>query len=304
MKKRMSLLPLMLLLAFLFTGCAKGVAKPDTPVNPSSVYPLTLVDHTGRTVVINAEPQRYVSLLPNLTEILYALGLGDRVSGVTKYCYFPPEAQDVEKIGDAFSPNIEKVLFLGPDMVLSGKGSKLDEVLPVLEENGITVAVFDPKTMDGIEDVILQIAYLAQVEQRGQDLVAEIQAARRDIGESVARQNLPRPGVFVMIDTDTLFTVGEGEFLSEMIEVAGGKNVASALGKGYLQISEEKLFELDPDIIIATYPMRDALLARSGWQGLKAVQSGRVYDVDGDVVSRPGPRVAQGLEELFRAFYE
>jgi iron complex transport system substrate-binding protein len=226
------------------------------------------------------------------------------VYGVTKYCYFPPEAQDVEKIGDAFSPNIEKVLSLAPDMVLSGKGSKLDEVLPVLEENGITVAVFDPKTMDGIDDVILQIAYLAQVEQRGQDLVAEIQAARREIGESVARQNLPRPSVFVMIDTDSLFTVGEGEFLSEMIEAAGGKNAASALGKGYLQLSEEKLFELDPDIIIATYPMRDALLARPGWQGLKAVQSGRVYDVDGDVVSRPGPRVAQGLEELFRAFYE
>lgn len=306
MKRSVAFLLVLVMLAVASAGCGGRQAQPETgePVEQDDRFPVTIVDDTGNTVEITAKPERFVSLIPSLTEILYALGLGEKVVGVTNFCNYPPEALAVEKVGDAFNPNAEKIIALDPDVVLSPTSSALEEVYQILTENGITVAVFDPKTLNEIEETIVKIAQLAGVEEEGIALVEKIRSDRQALVDKVAQRDPgERPQVFVLLDSEYIFTVGDGEYLSEMIEVAGGINATSGQGEGYLMLSEELLFELDPEVIICTFPMSDQVLAKEAWQELSAVKSGRVYDVDGDLVTRPGPRYVQGLEELYRVFY-
>ena len=148
--------------------------------------------------------------------------------------------------------------------------------------------VVDPQTLDEIEESILTIAKLIDARAEGDALVAQLAADRAALEAKVA--SIPaeeRPKVFVLLDTSALYTVGSGTFLSEMITTAGADNVVADFDNGYFQISEETLFEIDPEIIICTYPMRDEVLAREAWQDLAAVKNERVYDVDSNAVSRP-----------------
>jgi len=292
----------LLVLLLVMAGCGRRVEQPAPPA-AVSLYPQVIQDDAGRQVEIKAEPQRIVSLLPSLTETLFALGLGERVVGVTNFCNYPAEVEGKERVGGLFDLNAEKVLALEPDVVLSGQMKGAQEVLQALETAGVTVVVFDPATMDDISRVIRSVAKLTGVEQEGETLAGEIAAGREAMAKQVAAAGAEKPRVFVLLDTEQIWTVGDGEYLSEMIAEAGGVNAASGQGAGWLQLSEEKLFELDPEVIIATFPMREQLLARPGWQALQAIRNGRVYDVNGDLVSRPGPRVVLGLQELRRVFY-
>lgn len=303
MKKKLALLVALAVLALYASGCGKAADRQSAPQAPPGSYPQAVEDDTGRTVALATGPERIVSLMPSLTEILFALGLGDKVVGVTTYCNFPPEAAEREKVGGLYDLNAEKIIALAPDLVLSGRSTTIREVLDVLEQNDLIVALFDPQSLNGIEDAIVRIATLVGVRERGEALAAQIRVGRDAVAARVAALEGDKPTVFVLLDTDYIYTVGDGEFLSEMITVAGGTNAASGLGEGWLLLSEETLFELDPDIIILTYPMRDVVMAKAEWNELSAVKSGRVYDVDGDLVSRPGPRVALGLEELYHVFH-
>jgi iron complex transport system substrate-binding protein len=295
---------LLVLLLVVAAGCGRRVEQPAAPAAPAvGPYPMVVVDDAGKQVEIAAEPQRIVSLLPSLTETLFALGLGERVVGVTNFCNYPAEVEGKERVGGLRDLNAEKILALEPDVVLSGQMKGAQEVLQTLETAGVTVVVFDPATMDDISRVIRSVAKLAGVAEKGEEVAGGIAAGRTAMAAQVGAIAGVKPRVFVLLDTEAIWTVGDGEFMSEMIVEAGGVNAASGQGKGWLQLSEEKLFELDPDIIIATFPMRERILARPAWQALRAVKEGRVYDVDGNVVSRPGPRVVLGLEELHRVFY-
>ncbi len=306
MKRSIMILLTVALIAAL-AGCGgRGPAAPTPPpAAPQGPFPLSVTDDTGNPVTIEAEPRRIVSLIPSLTEILFALELGDRVVGVTNWCNYPPAALAVEKVGDAFTPNAEKIIALEPDVVIAPRGSAVQEILGLLEENGITTLMFDPKTMDAINETIIRVARAAGVEERGRQLAQKLSADRQAFAAKVQKIDARyRPKVFVLLDTEYIFTVGDGEYLSEMIVEAGGYNSAAGYGEGYPLLSEEVLFELDPDIIICTFPMSDQVLAKAAWRELSAVKHGRVYDVDGDLVSRPGPRVVLGLEELHRVFFK
>ena len=266
-------------------------------------YPLAVTDALDREITLETKPQRIVSLLPSLTEILFALDAGDRVVGVTSWCNYPEEATQKDSVGDLFNLSAETILALQPDLVLTGRSQTLEEQLSFLENNGIPYIVIDPQTLAEIETAILQVAEIIDSKEAGQRLVEQIQSDRAAFAEKVAQiPQEERARVFVMLDTEVLFTIGDGEYLSEMIEAAGGINVAKDSGQGYFQISEEAFFTLNPDVIIATFPMREQVLARDSWQEIAAVKNGRVYDVDGDLVTRPGPRIVQGLEELYNVF--
>lgn len=309
MKKSVLILLSVLLVLALAAGCGQNVSPPapapQEPEAPPGPFPLSVVDDTGGVVTIESEPRRIVSMIPSLTEILFALDLGEKVVGVTNWCNYPAAALDVEKIGDAFTPNAEMIISLEPDVVISPRGSGVEEILGLLAENGIASLMFDPKTMDAINETIIKVAQVAGVEERGRQLAQKLSAERQAFEAKVQKIDpAARPSVFVLLDTEYIFTVGDGEYLSEMIEAAGGRNAASGYGEGYPLLSEEILFELDPDIIICTFPMSEQVLAKAAWQELAAVKNGRVYDVDGDLVSRPGPRVVLGLEELYGAFFD
>jgi len=306
---------LLMVLLLILTACAQPTQQPtgqptQLPTQQPTVQPTQqptvqpIVDDRGISVKLTAKPQRIVSLLPSLTETLFSLGLGEQIIGVTNFCNYPAEVDGKERVGGLFDLNVEKILALEPDLIFSGQMEGAQEVLKALENAGVVVAVFDPATMDDIGRTIKLIAKLTGVEVIGETLAKEIAAGREAITAQVKEIDEDKPRVFVLLDTEQIWTVGDGEYLSEMITEAGGVNAASGQVEGWLQLSEEKLFELDPDIIIATFPMREQLLDRPGWQILQAIRNGRVYDVNGDLVSRPGPRVVLGLQELHRAFYE
>lgn len=299
----------LLVVTLLVAGCMPGGNVPPNDAQnreaANQLYPLTMTDDIDREVTLAAKPQRIVSLMPSLTEILFALDEGERVVGVTDWCNYPTAAQQREKVGGIFNLNTESILALEPDLIVTGNSDALAETLSFLEGTGIPYLVVDPQSLAEIEESITKIAKAIGSSAKGEAVVAEVQSGRAAMAEKVAAvAEADRPSVFVMIDTESLFTVGDGEFLSEVIAGAGGRNIAAGLGSGYFEMSEEKLFELDPEVIVTTFPMREKLLARETWQNLQAVKSGRVYDLNGDLVSRPGPRVVLGMEELYGAFYE
>ena len=310
MRKRTSFtaMVVVMLLLVMVTGCGQSGGNSDKlpdkePV--SAVFPMTVVDDAGRSVEVVAEPQRIISLIPSLTETLFALGLEDRVVGVTDYCNYPAEALTKEKVGNLFNLNMEAILGLEPDLVLAAESAMMQDALNFLTENGITVVVIEPLTLDAIEESIRQVGKITGVPEKGAEVASVVRAERDALAASVGTvAAADRPNIFILLDTEAIYTLGDGVFLSDMVTAAGGVNAAADQGEGYLQLSEEALFELDPDIIICTFPMSDQVLAKATWQELQAVKNGRVFDVDGDLVSRPGPRIVQGLEELYSVFFK
>lgn len=294
-------------LLFMSAGCGKkgDQAKPEEKPADVTVYPMIVVDDLGRSVEITAEPKRIVSLIPSLTETLFAVGAGDRVVGVTTYCNYPAEVQNIEKVGDLFNINAEVILGLTPDLVLTPKSSTITETLKFLEDNGIPYVVIDPKTLDEIQESFITIGKIVNLPAGGEAVAAQVREERKALEAKVQEKAASgRPGVFVLLDTDSVWTVGKGEFISDLIYLAGGVNVAEESGSGWILLSEEAFFTLDPDVIICTFPISAQVLAKEAWKDLSAIKNGRVYDVNEDLVSRSGPRIVQGLEELFAAFYK
>ncbi len=286
-------------------GCGAEDMEP-APTDEENVeeltYPITIKDMTGREVVIHKEPETIVSLRPSATETLFALGLGDRVIGVTEYCYYPAEAQEKEKVGD-FMINVEKVISLDPDVIFTFEHQ--DETVDTLIEQGYAVIDLDSKTLEEVLESINLVGKVTNTSEKAADLVEELSLEIeeiRDFTSTLSQEDKPK--VFVMIDTESLYTVGSDTYLNNLIETAGGINIAADVGAGWPVLSEETIFEEDPDFILCTFPMRDLVMARENWQELKAVKNDQVIDVDGDIVSRPGPRVAQGLRHIFEIIHE
>ncbi|HHX73426.1 MAG TPA: cobalamin-binding protein, partial [Firmicutes bacterium] len=272
-------------------------------VDQAATYPLTLTDDMGRTVTVAKKPERIVSIMPSLTEITFAVGAGDRLVGVTDFCNYPEEVLEIEKIGNLYNLNIELILALEPDLVLAGRSETLQQSLSFLDDNNIPYVVVDPQTLDDIEKSIITVATLLDCKAEGEALAAKLSADRAELeAKAAAIPEAEKPRVFILLDTDALYTVGEGEYMSEMITAAGGINAVAGEGSGYFRLSEEALLAIDPDVFICTWPMRDQVMAKAAWQDLSAVKNGRVYDVATDPVSRPGPRFVQGLAELYDIF--
>ncbi|MDO9574016.1 MAG: ABC transporter substrate-binding protein [Candidatus Contubernalis sp.] len=289
---------------FILGSCFGCAAEEKDPV-PSGeeengealTYPLTIKDMNGKEVVIEKEPETIVSLRPSVTETLFALGLGDKVIGVTEHCYYPEEAQEKEKIGD-FMTNVEKVVSLDPDIIFTFEHQ--DETVDTLIAQGYVVVNLNSKTLEEVLESIKLVGKITNTYDKAVDLAEELSLEIEEIKEFTSNlSDEEKPKIFIMIDTESLYSVGSDTFLNNLIETAGGINIAAEVGAGWPVLSEEKIFEEDPDFILCTFPMRDMVMARENWQELKAVQNDQVIDVDGDVVSRPGPRVALGLKHIF-----
>lgn len=288
---------------------------PPTPATePTAVtaaFPLTLTDSLGREVTLVALPQRIVSLAPSNTEILFAVGAGDQVVGVTEYCNYPPEAQEGREIVGGFSAkslSVEKILSLQPDVVFSA-GAIHQPVIEALEQAGVTVVAFDAQSFDEVYQNILtagrvtgHAAEAEKVVAEMKDRLAKVQAVVRQIPEQ------ERPKVFYEIWDEPLMTAGPNTFIGQMIELAGGINVFADVEEQYPQISPEAVVERDPDVILGPDSHAEGLTAekiaaRPGWGDIKAVREGRILIVNGDIVSRPGPRVVEAVEAIARLLY-
>lgn len=274
-------------------------------------YPLTVIDVTGTAVTIPQEPQRIISIAPSNTEILFALGLEDKIVGITNYCNFPEETKNIEKIGETFPLNLEKIVSLKPDLILAYAG-QLNEI-PRLRELGLNTIVIEPLSLKETLKSIQMVATVGGIPEKGNILVKNLSQRVDQIKTEVSNlENTKKPKVFIGGIYETIWTPGEGTLFNELISLAGGTNIAAGFS-GWTKISLEFIVKEDPDIIIipigAMNPgdelkIKENIYQRPGWSNLSAVKTQKIFIVNEDLFFRPGPRLVDGLERLYKIFYE
>lgn len=265
---------------------------------------VTVTDDLGKTVVIQGTPQRIVSLAPSNTEILYALGLEDRIVGVTDCCDYPPEAADKPKVGGYITGNVEKVLAAEPDLVFAARNT--EDVADRLRTLGITVVSLDPQTVDGVLRDIELVGRATGQEEQASASIEELRKRIRAVTGKV--ENLAeRPSVAHVVWYDPLWVSGRGTFQDEVITMAGGTNAFGSVDEWSI-VSLEEFITTDPDYILVN---SGSGMNRDGYdavyhyivneprlQGLSAVRNGHVYVVEADIVSRGSPRIVDALEKV------
>jgi iron complex transport system substrate-binding protein len=282
------------------SGCSDAqTATEATPVAETQAqpaFPVTITDDADRSVTIGSEPARIVSLAPANTEILFAIGAGDRVVGVTTYDDYPPEVADIAQVGDFAGPNLEAVAAAQPDLVLATTGVQGD-VIAKLEELGATVIAVDPQTLDGLYESITEVGMATGEVEGAEQVVSDMKAEVAEIEEAVSSEE--PVSAFVEIGQNPLFTVGTGTLLHELVTIAGGENVVAEAG--YVPYSVEQLVKADPAVYLATKGSSSepaAIEARAGFSGIAAIKDGRIVIMDDNLVSRPGPRAVEGLRQI------
>jgi len=301
---------LLALLIVALAGCA-GAKAPEAsePVVTEAPESVSVVDDAGRTVEIVSNPQRLISLAPSNTEILFALGLGDRVVGVTDFCDYPEEAQAIEKVG-GFEHNLEKIVALDPDLVVAIGGSPAQvEKATEMEKLGLTVLVLDPGDIEGIMANIELVGKATGAEKEASQLAAQMRKRFDDI-IAKAKGAGSSPTVFFELDaTDPSkpYTPGPGSFIDALISLAGGSNIGASAKLQWAQLSTEEIIAQDPEIIVlgdVNYGVTiEMVKERPGWSVIAAVKNGVIYPIDDILISRPGPRIIDGLEDLARIIH-
>ena len=316
--RRLSTLFVLLLTLVLLAACATastssapGAAGASSPVQSADGEALTVTDAAGREITLQAEPRRIVSLAPSNTEIVCALDACDRLVGVTDFDDHPPEVVEIERVVTMAEVDVEAVVAAEPDLVLAA-GNELTptSVVHQLTDLGLPVLVLYPESLD---EVMAEIELVGQALGRhdaAQALVREMEARVSTVTEAVAGRARPRTFYEVSVFEGTIYTAGEGSFLANLIETAGGDPITSAGAAGDTSIELEDLVAADPELILlgdATYDPTitpESVAGRPGWATMTAVENGAIKAIADDVViTRPGPRIVDGLEALARAIH-
>lgn len=267
-----------------------------TTATETQYYPITITDFANRTVTIEKEPQRIVSLAPSITESLFYIGAGDKVIGVTDYDDFPPVVKNITSVGGYGQyANIEVIASLNPDLILADSFSMV--ILDDLEKIA-PVVIIDPKNLTDIYRGIELLGKITNREEQAKLVVADMEAKVNYITSIVANQS--RPKVLFITWWNPLYVPGNGTFQNDLIELAGGENIFADVS-GWVQVSIEQVLERDPDVIIlsAHAGITAEELCSTELANTNAVKNGMVFTVsDDNLVSRPGPRIVYGLEEI------
>jgi len=299
--KRSRLLSLILMGILMLSGLG-GLSE----VLAANEFPLAVTDDLGRNVTISSEPQSIISLTPSNTEILFALELGDKVMAVSEYCNYPLEAQNKIKIGGFSTINIEKVVSLKPDLVLATGGVQ-EAVVEELERLGLTVIALNAKSIEEVFENIRLVGKAAGQLEAARELTTKLEQRTKAVTDKA--KDLPdsqRPRVFYEIQYEPLMTAGPGTFIDDLIHLAGGVNIASDAAAKYPVYNLETLIERNPEVIIISFwhgsiaASVEGVKSRKRWQIIDAVKNNRVYGINADLVSRPGPRIVDGIEEMAR----
>ncbi len=279
---------------------------PTIEPTPAPAFPITLTDDEGTTVEVASEPQRIVSLTPATTEILFALGAGRRVVATTDFDDYPPEAVALPDVASYTAVDIEAIVGLEADLVIAG-GNFFNppEAVARLRSLGIPVLVVYAPDLAAVLDDIELIGAAVGLTEASLAITAAMQAGFDDVATATA--TLTRPRTFYELDaTAAIYTAADGSFIEEMVELAGGDPITTGSTTDFA-ISIEKLIAADPELILlgdAAYGVTaDQVAARAGWNVMSAVKSGAIRAVNDLIVTRPGPRLVEGLRELALAIH-
>ena len=297
-----------LVIALLVTACTS--TTQSTPTAEPTAAPITLVDGLNRTVTLPAAARTVVSLAPSNTEILFAVGAGTQVVGRDMFSDYPPEAASVQDIGGSMGEyNLEAIAALKPDLVLAG-GINPSDLVASLEKLGLTVYYLPNPTT--LEEMFINMETVGKLTGHESDATAVVTLLRERVAAVDEMQIVIkyRPTVYYEIDaTDPAnpYTYGPGSFGDLLIKRAGGINIGSQLKDPWSSISLEQLIADNPSIVLLGDAMwgetPEKFAARPGLENLDAVKNGQVFPFDDNLVSRPGPRLVDGLEALAKILH-
>lgn len=268
-----------------------------------------IIDMTGREIVLDAPAEKIVALTAAECEIVYALGAGNTVVGRGEYCDYPEEALSVPSVQSAAETNVEQIIALGPQAVLTSKMAQTKEQVAALEAAGIKVIVTDAQNIEGVYTAIELIGKVVGKNDEAKKTVDDMRKTFKDISEKVKQKSDETIYYEVSPLQYGLWTAGSGTFFQELTEMIGLKNAFSDVS-GWGEISQEQVIERNPDYIvtISMYfgegsPPVDEIIARDGWGDIKAVKNGKVFNADSDEMSRPGPRLMNAANTLYSFIY-
>lgn len=287
-------------------GCGKELEKAnkggvDSTERIEEGYPVTVQGAGGEELVLEAEPLRVVSVGPNITELLYSLGVQEKLVGRTDYCDYPKEVLSVDTIGTLYTPDVEKIISLEPDLVIASTHF-LDETKEKLEAVGISVLVLhEENELEGVYRLIDTLGAVFNQKERALEIVEDMQKRIAAVEEKVAEVEPVSVYYVVGYGDGGDYTAGGDTFIHEILTAAGGRNVAEEVsGWSY---SLEKLLEADPDVILVSEADYEGFVETEPYAGLRAVKEGRVYTIDENLLNRQCDRNADAVEQIARMLY-
>jgi iron complex transport system substrate-binding protein len=279
-------------------GCGKDEHK-------QTEQPLKVVDDLGKSFSVDSIPQRVITLAPNLTEMIYELGVGNKLVGNTFYCNYPQQANDVEKVGDLLTINYEKILELKPDIILLTVEGNTKEGYDKLTELGFKVFISNPRDFEGIKKTLLDLSKIFDKEQTADFLIADWNGRLNKI-KKVVDQNAEKSAMF-LISLQPIMLAGNNTYINEFLKFCGIKNITEDTDVNYPVFSREQVLVRDPDYIFYSAGMnRDETEIKNAypeWSKLSALKNGNLFFIDADLYFRPGPRFVLALEDLASKVY-
>jgi iron complex transport system substrate-binding protein len=260
----------------------------------------SFVDDTGRKISLAKTPVRIVSLAPSITEMLFAIGAGGQVAGVTQFCDFPPDAAKKPKVGYA-NPNLESLVAMQPDLILAPKEFQKPDLLASLDNLHIPLFILSGETIDDIFSHMQAIGRMTDHQAEAAALVMDVRRQIAAVRQRVEGQ--PPVRVLYVLNSQPLITVGPGSFIDQLIGLAGGLNIAAKGGVPYPRLSMETVLAEDPEVLVFPVGQAEGIpeyeqQAWQKWSGLSAIKQARTHQISADLLNRPGPRIGQALERL------
>lgn len=289
-------------------GASQSSGSAGAADEMATKYPLKLKDSSGVELTLAKAPERIVSTSTAETEILFALGLGDKVVGVSDFDNYPDAVKDKPKMGGVSAPNVEAVLAANADLIVTSISIKAD-ALEKFRSLNMPLFKFEPKSIEDIYANITTIGLMTDRQKEAKALVEKMRKEVESITAAVAALK-PEQRKKVYIEFSPGYTVGKGEFMDEVLTLAGGLNIAADT-KGYNKINEEKIIQDNPAVIFYTTGTKDKagntldqlIKSRNGWDKIEAIQKGQLIGVDQDTLNRPGPRIVEGLRSIAKGTY-
>ena len=282
------------------TGCSE-----PTQINPPFT---TYTDDIGRTVQIQGIPQRLVSLSPSNTEMVYALGLQDRLVGVTSYDNYPPDVKSKPIVSEYSKTDLEKIVAARPDLILADNIQE-NVTIPALEKMGLTVYTMTPGSAEDILDDIQLLGKITGKTKQANDLVSSLRSRIKNVADKTSKlADSQKPRVLFVTWHDPIWTAGSETMIQYLIEQAGGINIAGNL-QGYATITLEAAIQLDPQVIIIMSSMGEQnvslefIKSNVQFKVTDALENNRVYEIDADIFGRTTPRIVDGLETLAKLLH-